>query len=50
MMSSAGSPHRVVVLALDGVIPFELGIPGRIFGASLGPDDEPLYEVVTAIG
>lgn len=25
-------PHRVVVLALDGVLPFELGIPHRIFG------------------
>jgi orotate phosphoribosyltransferase len=24
--------HRVVVLALPGVIPFELGIPARIFG------------------
>jgi transcriptional regulator GlxA family with amidase domain len=24
--------HRVVVLALPGVYPFELGIPGRIFG------------------
>jgi transcriptional regulator GlxA family with amidase domain len=39
--------HRVVVLALDGAIPFELGIPGRIFGAALGPGDEPLYDVVT---
>jgi transcriptional regulator GlxA family with amidase domain len=39
--------HRVVVLALDGAIPFELGIPGRIFGAARGPDDEPLYEVIT---
>ncbi|WP_433176053.1 GlxA family transcriptional regulator [Actinoallomurus sp. CA-150999] len=42
-----GSPHRVAVLALDGAVPFELGIPGRIFGAARGPDDEPLYEVVT---
>jgi len=39
--------HRVVVLALDGAIPFELGIPGRIFGAALGPGGEPLYDVVT---
>jgi transcriptional regulator GlxA family with amidase domain len=43
--------HRVAVLALDGVLPFELGIPQRIFGRSLG--DEPsdrgrkLYSVVT---
>jgi hypothetical protein len=26
--------HRVVVLALPGVVPFELGIPARIFGAA----------------
>ncbi|MBQ1017639.1 helix-turn-helix domain-containing protein [Micromonospora sp. D93] len=39
--------HRVVVLALDGVHPFELGIPARILGAAVGPDAEPLYEVVT---
>ncbi|MBB6547990.1 GlxA family transcriptional regulator [Nonomuraea rubra] len=34
--------HRVVVLALDGVYPFELGIPQRVFGTADG-----LYEVVT---
>ncbi|MEV6310906.1 helix-turn-helix domain-containing protein [Streptomyces sp. NPDC051840] len=43
--------HRVVVLALDGVLPFELGIPQRIFGRSLGADPlnkgEELYDVVT---
>jgi transcriptional regulator GlxA family with amidase domain len=36
------SVERVVVLALDGVYPFELGIPSRIFGAADGR-----YEVVT---
>ncbi|MEU1368504.1 helix-turn-helix domain-containing protein [Streptomyces sp. NPDC005803] len=44
-------PHRVVVLALDGLLPFEVGIPQRIFGRSLGcePHDRgrALYEVVT---
>jgi transcriptional regulator GlxA family with amidase domain len=40
-------PHRVAVLVLDGAIPFELGIPGRIFGAARGPADEPLYDVLT---
>ncbi|MFG2598121.1 GlxA family transcriptional regulator [Streptomyces sp. NPDC048462] len=44
-------PHRVVVLALDGLLPFELGIPQRIFGRSLGTEPlnrgEKLYEVVT---
>jgi transcriptional regulator GlxA family with amidase domain len=34
--------HRVVVLALDGVYPFELSIPSRIFGTA-----DPLYEVLT---
>ncbi|MEV6400890.1 helix-turn-helix domain-containing protein [Streptomyces sp. NPDC051907] len=39
--------HRVVVLAMPQVIPFELGIPHRIFGRAFGPDGETLYEVVT---
>ncbi|MCQ8772422.1 GlxA family transcriptional regulator [Streptomyces telluris] len=39
--------HRVVVLALEGVYPFELSIPVRIFGTAAGPAGEPLYEVVT---
>ncbi|MEV5104490.1 GlxA family transcriptional regulator [Streptomyces massasporeus] len=34
--------ERVVVLALDGVYPFELGIPSRILGAADGR-----YEVIT---
>ncbi|MFI1535376.1 GlxA family transcriptional regulator [Streptomyces anandii] len=34
--------ERVVVLALDGVYPFELGIPSRILGAARGR-----YEVLT---
>jgi transcriptional regulator GlxA family with amidase domain len=34
--------HRVVVLALDGVYPFELGIPQRVFGTAEGR-----YDVVT---
>ncbi|MGW0840495.1 GlxA family transcriptional regulator [Streptomyces sp. NPDC002787] len=36
------SAHRVVVLALDGVYPFELGVPSRIFDVTDG-----LYEVLT---
>ncbi|WP_017543317.1 GlxA family transcriptional regulator [Nocardiopsis prasina] len=35
-------PHRVVVLALPGVYPFELGIPSRVLGAANGR-----YEVLT---
>ncbi|GGV93964.1 AraC family transcriptional regulator [Streptomyces gelaticus] len=44
-------PHRIAVLALDGLYSFELAIPQRIFGRSFGagPHDEgrTLYEVVT---
>ncbi|GAA3488881.1 MULTISPECIES: GlxA family transcriptional regulator [Streptomyces] len=39
--------HRVAVLALPGVIPFELGIPHRIFGRAYDESGSPLYEVVT---
>ncbi|GAB1514405.1 GlxA family transcriptional regulator [Actinophytocola sp. KF-1] len=39
--------HRVAVLALDGVIPFELSIPSRIFGTATTDDGAPLYEIVT---
>src|SRR6201999_2913991 len=34
MMAEPTSPHRVAVLALDGVFPFELGIPLRVLGAA----------------
>lgn len=40
-------PHRVVVLALDGLLPFELGIPHRIFGRPKDTAGRHLYEVVT---
>ena len=40
-------PHRVVVLALDGALPFELGIPHRIFGRPKDAQGRYLYEVVT---
>jgi transcriptional regulator GlxA family with amidase domain len=38
----ANAMHRVVVLALDGVYPFELGIPKRVFGTAGNR-----YEVLT---
>ncbi|MBE1874822.1 GlxA family transcriptional regulator [Myceligenerans pegani] len=45
---AATRPHRVAVLITDGFIPFELGIPHRIFGIARTPDaHEPLYDVVT---
>src|SRR5262245_1701073 len=39
--------HRVAVLALDGVIPFELSIPSRIFGVATAEDGTHYYETVT---
>ncbi|MET7616066.1 helix-turn-helix domain-containing protein [Streptomyces sp. NPDC005408] len=39
--------HRVVVLALPGLLPFELGIPHRIFGRAKNAGGNPLYEIVT---
>lgn len=40
-------PHRVVVLAMDGLLPFELGIPHRIFDRPKDSLRRRLYEVVT---
>ncbi|WP_435172350.1 GlxA family transcriptional regulator [Actinacidiphila sp. bgisy145] len=40
---SRPGPHKVVVLALDGVYPFELGIPHRVLGSAEGR-----YEVLSA--
>ncbi|MFE1925520.1 GlxA family transcriptional regulator [Streptomyces asoensis] len=47
VQSADPRPHRVVVLALDGLLPFELGIPHRIFGRPRDAAGRPLYEVVT---
>ncbi|MFI0923269.1 GlxA family transcriptional regulator [Streptomyces sp. NPDC021012] len=41
------SPHRVAVLALPGLLPFELGIPHRIFGRAKDAGGRPLYEIAT---
>ncbi|MGW2373833.1 MULTISPECIES: GlxA family transcriptional regulator [Kitasatospora] len=39
--------HLVAVLALEGAIAFELGIPARIFGGAKDGSGRPLYEVAT---
>jgi len=39
--------HRVGVLALDGVLPFELGIASRILGAAESATGVPLYSIST---
>ncbi|MEV0845264.1 helix-turn-helix domain-containing protein [Streptomyces sp. NPDC049954] len=43
----ARPPHRVVLLALDGVLPFELGTAVRIFGMARDSAGRRLYEVTT---
>lgn len=37
-------PHRVAILAIGEVIPFDLTIPSQIFHAARPSDDAPLYE------
>ncbi|MFC7306283.1 GlxA family transcriptional regulator [Streptomyces monticola] len=39
--------HRVLVLALDGLLPFELGIPHRIFDRAKDSEGFKLYETAT---
>ncbi|MEO9011345.1 MAG: AraC family transcriptional regulator, partial [Nakamurella sp.] len=39
--------HAIAVLALDGVIPFDLGIPARVFGEAFDSDGHCLYSVRT---
>ncbi|MFF3289198.1 GlxA family transcriptional regulator [Streptomyces sp. NPDC003023] len=45
--SSGARRHRVVVLALTGLLPFELGIPHRIFGRAKDTAGNALYEILT---
>jgi len=39
--------YRIVVLASEGVLPFELSIATQLFGSALDENGEPLYEVIT---
>lgn len=39
--------HQVAVLALDGVLPFDLGIPERVFHEARDAHGRRLYEVTT---
>jgi transcriptional regulator GlxA family with amidase domain len=38
--------HRVAVLALDGVVPFDLGVPVQVFGAARNERGQRLYHVL----
>jgi transcriptional regulator GlxA family with amidase domain len=37
--------HTVAVLALDGVVPFDLSVPCEVFGRTRGPDGRPAYRI-----
>ncbi|MEU6541455.1 helix-turn-helix domain-containing protein [Streptomyces sp. NPDC047000] len=51
MRKNLANVHRVVVLALDGVIPFDLSIPSRVFNEALSEDGSRLYSVeICSIG
>ncbi|RSN45510.1 GlxA family transcriptional regulator [Actinomadura sp. WAC 06369] len=44
------APHVVAVLALDGVVPFDLAVPGQVFGPTTTDLGVPLYEVRVCAG
>ncbi|MEV4706662.1 helix-turn-helix domain-containing protein [Actinoplanes sp. NPDC049316] len=39
--------HSVAMIALDGVVGFDLGVPPQVFGAARDTQNRPLYSVVT---
>jgi transcriptional regulator GlxA family with amidase domain len=45
--SAAPARHDVAVLALDGVVPFDLAVPSQVFGAARDAAGHPLYRVRT---
>src|SRR4051794_17028361 len=47
MRKNWAMPHTIAILVLDGVVPFDLGVPDQVFGsARSGPDRERLYELL----
>lgn len=48
MCKNPAMTHRVTVLALDGVVAFDLGTPPQVFGAARDRDGGPLYDVRVA--
>ncbi|WP_406134584.1 GlxA family transcriptional regulator [Streptomyces sp. NBC_01089] len=47
MPAESPQPHRVAVLALEEVTPFDLGIAERVFAAAKDSTGRCLYEVIT---
>jgi transcriptional regulator GlxA family with amidase domain len=46
MRKNQAMTHKVAVLALDGVVAFDLGVPPQVFGSATNPDLSPNYEVL----
>jgi transcriptional regulator GlxA family with amidase domain len=42
---STHRPHRVAVLALDGVVAFDLGVPSQVLGSARDEGGAQLYDV-----
>jgi transcriptional regulator GlxA family with amidase domain len=42
--SAMATPHQIAVLAPDGVVAFDLGVPSQVFYTARGPDGTPRYE------
>ena len=47
MCKNRAMTHRVVVLALDGVVAFDMSIPSRVFTSASLAAGRPLYETLT---
>ena len=47
MRKNQAMVHSVAMLALDGVVGFDLGVPPQVFGAARDQDDDFLYSVTT---
>ncbi|MEV8505155.1 helix-turn-helix domain-containing protein [Actinoplanes sp. NPDC051475] len=47
MRKNQAMTHSVAMLALDGVVGFDLGVPPQVFGAARDADNKPLYTVTT---
>jgi transcriptional regulator GlxA family with amidase domain len=45
MRKNRAMPHRIAVLALDGVVAFDIGSAVQVFSSARRGDREPLYEV-----
>jgi transcriptional regulator GlxA family with amidase domain len=47
MRKNRAMAHSIALLALDGVVAFDLGVPPQIFGAARSAGLQPLYSVAT---